>query len=68
MKSYGTSRTASLIGLSALAAASAVMNAFSGLQLLNLSAFVAGFAFGGMQAGTSTAPPPSTQTHTDTYI
>mmetsp|Transcript_14199 Transcript_14199/g.42879 ORF Transcript_14199/g.42879 Transcript_14199/m.42879 type:complete len:728 (-) Transcript_14199:369-2552(-) len=49
MKSYGTSRTVSLIALSAMAAISAVVTAFSGLQLLNASAFLAGFAFGGMQ-------------------
>lgn len=49
MKSHGVSRTASLVVLSALAAACAVLNAFSGLQLLNLAAFLTGFAFGGMQ-------------------
>lgn len=49
MKSYGVSRTASLVVLSALAAACAVLNAFSGLQLLNLASFLTGFAFGGMQ-------------------
>lgn len=49
MKSYGVSRTASLVVLSALSACCAVLNAFSGLQLLNLSSFLTGFAFGGMQ-------------------
>ncbi len=46
---YSVPRTASLVFLGALSAGAAVLNSFAGVQLLNASSFLAGFAFGGMQ-------------------
>lgn len=50
MKVYAVPRTASIIFLCALSAGAAVLNGFADVQLLNLSSFLSGFAFGGMQA------------------
>lgn len=49
MKTHAVPRTASIVFLCALSAGAAVLNGFAGIQLLNLSAFLSGFAFGGMQ-------------------
>jgi hypothetical protein len=49
IKVYSAPRTVSLVFLGALSAGAAVLNAFAGVQLLNASSFLAGFAFGGMQ-------------------
>lgn len=39
-----------MIVLAAMSAGAAVLNGFADTQLLNLSSFLSGFAFGGMQA------------------
>lgn len=52
MKVYATPRTVSIVFLCALSAGAAVLNGFADVQLLNLSSFLSGFAFGGMQART----------------
>ncbi len=50
MKVYSIPRTTTVVFLGALSAGAAVLNSFAGIQLLNASSFLAGFAFGGMQA------------------
>ena len=50
MKVSAVPRTASIVVLAALSAGAAVLNGFADTQLLNLSSFLSGFAFGGMQA------------------
>ena len=54
MKVSSVPRTASMVVLAAMSAGAAVLNGFADTQLLNLSSFLSGFAFGGMQASTCT--------------
>jgi MFS family permease len=49
MKVSSVPRTASMVVLAAMSAGAAVLNGFADTQLLNLSSFLSGFAFGGMQ-------------------
>ena len=58
MKRHSVPRTASVVFLGALSAASALLSAVSDMQLLNASAFLSGFAFGGMQVPSSICPVP----------